>query len=79
MFDGLGQGWATFFSLHAKIGWNGQIFSRANRQFVFFPENTGQEQKKGLHVRRRPVFLENISEEQKMKGRYVRRCPYVGQ
>ena len=54
----------NLFGLGAKI--NGQIFPRANRQFVFFPENIGEEQKKkGFHVRICPVFLENIGEEQK--------------
>ena len=45
---------------------NGQIFTRANRQLVFCPENIGEEQKKKIFTSSDVLFSPaNVGEEQK--------------
>ena len=38
---------------------------RGPRLFLFFPLEIGEDQKKGLHVRRCRLFIENIGEDQR--------------
>ena len=67
-----GQPFSVYVPNSDKI--NGKNFLRANRQFVFFPENIGEEEKKVFTAADVLFSPENIGEEQK-KGLYVRRCP----
>ena len=45
---------------------------RGPRLFLFFPLEIGEDQKKGLHIRRCRVFTENIGEDQEKKVFVVR-------
>ena len=60
---------SSCFSLKISVKSKRKVFTSAD--VLWFPENIGEEQKKGLQVCRCPVFPENIDEEQKKVFRFA--------